>query len=412
MLNPNRRETCPMGLIRELREWFRFAYRTPEAEKDIVFFSESTSYWAYFEGLVEGLKAQSTTPFCYVTADPSDPILNTNDPQIRPFYLNQLLPFFMQFVKCKAFVMTLTELDLHHIKRSVNPVHYVYTFHSLNSTHMAYQARAFEHYDSLLCCGPYMVKELERDEQLRDLPKKQLIEGGYYRVERIHRAAEARRAQTAEPNSASTEDQARPASGCILIAPSWAAHNVLEEHGLELAERLLDAGHEVILRPHPETLKRSPEVVDRFAQQFAENSKLRVERSVGSDDSLLRADILITDWSGIAQEYAFGTERPVLYLDVPRKVHNKGYEDLGIEPFEAQIRDQVGRVLATEEIAEIDTVVAHLMTERDAYRDRIRALRDENIFSFGDSGEVGARHILDVVAKRAGKSAPLSGGAA
>ncbi len=396
-----------MGLIGELREWFRFAFRTPEAEKDIIFFSESASYWAYFEGLVHGLKNQSQAPFCYVTSDPNDPRLSADDPQIRAFYLNQLLPFFMQFVKCRAFVMTLTELDLHHIKRSVNPVHYVYAFHSLNSTHMAYQPRAFDHYDSILCCGPYMVQEIESDEQLRDLPKKQLIEAGYYRVERIRRAAQERSAHSGSRIDSET-GQAKTNStdtGCILIAPSWAAHNVLEEHGIEIAERLLSVGHEVILRPHPETIKRSPDVVDAFARHFKDNPSLIVERSVASDDSLLRADILITDWSGIAQEYAFGTERPVLYLDVPRKVHNEGYESLEIEPFEAQIRNEVGVVLPTEEISQINQAVGRLMRDRNAYGDRIRALRDENLFCFGESGEVGARHILDVVAKHAGHDA-------
>ncbi len=47
-----------------------------------------------------------------------------------------------------------------------------------------------------------------------------------------------------------------------------------------------------------------------------------------TDDSLLRADVLICDISGIALEYVFGTERPVLFLDVPLKIHNPRFKEL------------------------------------------------------------------------------------
>jgi YidC/Oxa1 family membrane protein insertase len=254
---------------------------------------------------------------------------------------------------------------------------------------MAYRHSAFDHYDSILCCGSYQMKEIRRDEALRNLPKKELVEGGYYRVERVYRAAQ-------EFGIGAPNQQSR---GCVLVAPSWAAHNVLEEHGIALAESLLAADYEIIMRPHPETNKRHPDLVNEFAARFEADDRVTVERSVASDESLLRADVLITDWSGIAQEYAFGTERPVLYLDVPRKVHNDRYEELGLEPFEARIRSEVGLVFPTSEIPNIDRAIDRLIRERDQYRGRIAELREKNLFCFGSSGEVGARHILDVVGR-------------
>lgn len=378
-----------MNLFTEISDWIRFVFRTPQQEKAIVFYSEHASYWAYFEGLVETIEREADSPFCYVTSDPDDPILDRRDGRIHAFYLRHLLPFFMVFVKCKAFVMTVTELDLLHLRRSIHPAHYIYVFHSLNSSHMAYRHRAFDHYDSILCCGSYQMKEIRRDEALRNLPEKELVEGGYYRVERVYRAAQ-------ELGIGASNQQSRR---CVLVAPSWAAHNVLEEHGIALAESLLAADYEVIMRPHPETNKRHPDLVNEFAGHFEADDRVTVERSVVSDESLLRADVLITDWSGIAQEYAFGTERPVLYLDVPRKVHNDRYEELGLEPFEASIRSKVGLVFPTSEIPNIDQAIDRLIRERDQYRDQIKELREKNLFCFGRSGEVGARHILDVVGR-------------
>ncbi len=389
-----------MGLMAEISAWFRFAFRTPESAKKIVFYSEQASYWAYLEGVVNAIQKESESEFCYVTSDAEDPILTRRDPQIHAFYLKTLLPYFMLLVKCRVFVMTLTELNQHHLRRSIHPVHYVYLFHSLISTHMAYRRGAFDHYDSILCCGPYQVDEIRRQEALDDLPKKELIEGGYYRLERIYAASQEHSSISA---AVTDETQVRSTSGGekrrVLVAPSWAANNVLEEHGILLAETLVGAGYEVIMRPHPETLKRDPKRVEEFAAHFEGDDRVTLERSVASDDSLLSADALITDWSGIAQEYAFGTERPVLYLDVPRKIHNDRYAEIEIEPFEVMIRSQVGLVFSPNEIAEIDQAINELIGDREKYRAQIRTLRDANLFCFGKSGEVGARHILEVAAR-------------
>jgi hypothetical protein len=42
--------------------------------------------------------------------------------------------------------------------------------------------------------------------------------------------------------------------------------------------------------------------------------------------------------------------------------------------------------------------VKRLIDERKAYRDRISDLRARNVFNFGSSAEVGARHICELLA--------------
>jgi hypothetical protein len=375
-----------MGLFKELAELWRFRFRIPPEQRTLIFYSEHESYYSYFEGLVEALKARSELRFCYVTSDPDDPILTADDSTIHALYLNKLLPFFMRLVYCRVIVMTVTDLNRIFLQRSVNPVHYVYVFHAMNSVHMAYRLGAFDHYDSILCTGPYHVREMKRESELRAIRDRRLIEAGYSRLERIHAAWEAREHKR--------EDSGRT----VLVAPSWSASNVLERHGVELVQLLLAAEYRVILRPHPETHKRFPELVARLQTTFAKDSRFILESSVRTDDSMLDADVLITDWSGIALEYAFGTERPVLYIDVPRKVHNDRYEELGIEPFEVCMRDELGVIVAPEELKTVVDVVKRLIGERDAYRQKIKDLRSRNVFNFGSSGEVGARHVSELLA--------------
>ena len=372
-----------MRLLKEIADFHRFFWRTPKTEKSIVFYAEHGGYYPYFEGLIEKLISGSGRSLCYVTSDPDDPILQETRSGLRTFYLNKLLALFMTHVNCGVFVMTLTDLGQFHLKRSLNPVHYVYVFHALVSTHMIYRYGAFDHYDSVLCCGPHQAEEIRRHEKLNGLPAKTLVEAGYYRVERIYAAYQM----------CFSEKSFTAGRKTVLIAPSWGVANVLESCGERLVELLLKAGYEVIVRPHPETIRRSPDLVAEFASRYGNDPGFTLEMSVAGDSSLIRADVLISDYSGVALEYAFGTERPVLYLDVPIKVNNQRYRELGIEPLELSLRSEIGVVLSPEEVESVPQVISGLIVNRVAYRKRIAELRKAYVYAFGHSSEIGAGYI-------------------
>ena len=61
---------------------------------------------------------------------------------------------------------------------------------------------------------------------------------------------------------------------------------------------------------------------------------------------------MICDWSGAALDYAFGLNKPVIFIDVPRKVNNPDYQELGVECFEVWIRDHIGVVSSSSNIIE------------------------------------------------------------
>ena len=75
--------------------------------------------------------------------------------------------WFFQTLKADVMVLTMLDLQNFHLKRSLHPVHYVYVFHSMGSTHMVDHENSYDHYDSLLCVGPHHVEEIRRREQLQ-----------------------------------------------------------------------------------------------------------------------------------------------------------------------------------------------------------------------------------------------------
>ncbi|MFC1965901.1 CDP-glycerol glycerophosphotransferase family protein [Chloroflexota bacterium] len=362
------------SLLKEIGNFYRFFWRTAKVEKAIVFYAEHENYYPYFEGLIKKLINEYNQTLCYITSDSDDPVLQKLEPKIKAFYLDKLLPFFMVFVNCRVLVMTLTDLGQFHLKRSVNPVHYVYVFHSPVSTHMIYRHGAFDHYDSILCSGPHQVREIRRYEELYSLNPKNLIETGYYRLEELHKAYAK---YNKEGNKVT-----------VLVAPTWGASSLLEVCGKELLKTLLDKGYKVILRLHPETVKR---------RQYSIQDDVFLEVSIISMDSLVKADILITDWSGIGLKYAFGTERPVIFIDTPPKINNPKYKELGIEPVESYLRDKIGIVVSPEKLDTVPEVISNLILNGSAYKKDIVELRKKYVYAFGHSAEVGAQYIKGLV---------------
>ncbi len=368
------------SLWKEIKEWKIFS-KLPEKERQIIFYAEQGGYYSYFEGLISELIDKHKQEIIYVTSDFSDPVLQ--NPKVKSFYFNSLLPWFMNFVKCKVFVMTLTDLNQFHLKRSINQVHYVYVFHAAVSTNMMYRFGAFDYYDSILCVGKHHVKEIQKHEMMHKLPQKKLIEAGYHRLERIYRAYQ-------EPVEKNTGKKT------ILIAPSWGDKNVIESCGERLTEILLDQGYEVIVRPHPETVKRTPELLQRFSQRFGDNASFKLEKSVSGDGSLLRADMLISDCSGIMVEYAFATERPFISMDVPLKIKNQRYEEIG-QPLELLLRSKVGTIVSMQDLDKIPAIISQLIKNRKRYQQEIIRLREQYVFNFGKSSEVGADYIMGLL---------------
>jgi len=183
----------------------------------------------------------------------------------------------------------------------------------------------------------------------------------------------------------------------ILIAPSWGKQNLLESSGVELVKILLDAGYHVTVRPHPMTFKKSPKIIKQILEKFEKNTDFLLDTNTSSFEQLFSSYALITDWSGIGYEYAFGCERPVIYVDVPKKAHNKEYEKIGLVPFEISIRDKIGEVISPQNIETIPERIEFLYDHVNNFQDKIQKIRNDAIFNIGESGKVMANEIIRII---------------
>ena len=166
--------------------------------------------------------------------------------------------------------------------------------------------------------------------------------------------------------------------------------------GGEVIGNLLEAGLRVTMRPHPHTRNRTPHLVDMLAERFGDNENFSFDGDITSEQALHEADIMVSDWSGAAIEFAFGLERPVLFVDIPRKVINPHWERIGMPPKEDTIRGEIGEIVTLDRLAEIGAAVRGLAQRSGEFRQRIRETRGRTIYNVGRSGAVGARRIVEI----------------
>ncbi|MCC7259058.1 MAG: CDP-glycerol--glycerophosphate glycerophosphotransferase [Gammaproteobacteria bacterium] len=385
-----------------LRHWaaYRRFGRLPRTQRRLVLYAESGQDWHHFRPIVEHLTGVLGLTLCYVSSDPDDPGLHRNDARILPFCIGKGLVriWFFQFLQADVLLTQMLDLGNLDLKRSIHPVHYVYMFHSLISTHMADHAGSYDHYDTILCAGPHQAREIRRREELHGLPAKRLIPHGYHRIEQLM-------AEQREPPPVCGDGDIH-----VLLAPSWGEQTILNVCGLELTSTLLDAGFRVTLRPHFQTRWQTPEVIDRIMARHGDNPRLRLVEQMGESDSLYDSHVMITEWSGAGQDYGMGLGKPVLFIDLPPKSRNSTWQELGIEPFESLVREKLGALLPPSRLAEAPAVIRRLVREPEAFRQHVAALRRDWIHNLGRSGPAGAEAVAGIAAElAAGAGIPAAG---
>jgi len=358
----------------------------PSSERSIVFYAEDAASWVHLGPIVTSLVEHHRKPVCYLTSSRTDPILQSEPAGIRAIYVGAGAARTALFLGLKAgmLVMTMPDLGTFHIKRSAtSAVHYVYVFHSMVSTHMIYRRGAFDQFDTVLCVGPHHAREIRATEARDGLPAKNLVEHGYGRLDALLEEV------ANNPAPQGRTDAARR----VLVAPSWGNRGLLETCGTELCALLRGAGYHVTVRPHPMSERRCANAIAALKRRFGDDPGFVLEGDVASSVSLHSADLMISDWSGVALEYAFAREQPVLFIDVPRKVNNPDYGDVPCDPIEVTLREEIGEVVSPEHLGDVPKRLEVLWNRRAAMREHIREVRARTVFNLGTSGTVGAAHI-------------------
>jgi len=373
----------------ELKELSKFE-SLDRSECSIVFYAEDEYSMSHFELILNELVNNFGMKVCYVTSSKTDPILQSKNEKILSFFIGEGLARTKFFLNLQAdiLIMTMPDLDTYHIKRSkVHNVHYIYIFHSLVSTHLIYRKGAFDHYDTIFCVGNHQIEEIRSTESKYDLRPKNLFKHGYGRLDKL--LSEFLNKKEIETINAKKRQ--------VLIAPSWGKHGLLETIGEEVVEVLLNYGYKVIVRPHPMTEKKSGKVIKKLENKFKENTNFTLEKDIRLSESFYSSDCMISDWSGVALDYSFSLERPVLFVDVPKKIKNPDFEDIPNLPLEIGIRSKIGDIISVKDLESLPLKIELLCNNSTHFKEQIQKIKEETVFNVGKSGIMGAKYIIHLL---------------
>ena len=370
------------------------------ANKHIVFYSESSGFYKYFENIIAELLRCTNIVIHYVTSDPDDQIfaLAQKQPRIRPYYIGEkkLITLFIR-MDADIVVMTVPDLETYHLKRSRarRDVEYVYVFHGMFTGLSTLRAGALDHFDTLLTPAPGFEDEMRAWNRQHGLPDQRMVPCGYGVIDNM--AAQYERMEK-------TENPVKR----VLIAPSWQPDNVMELSLHDLAEPLLAAGWDVTVRPHPQYLRRFPGKMEALIESCRDydGERFRFQMGFSSNETVFASDLLVTDWSNIGYEFALATKKPVLFVNTPRKMVNDEWTEEDIRKYstDAAIRDIIGAALEPAQVREkAAETAAMLLEKRGEYAQVIENVRRTRLYHFGESGKYGAQYLIDRMVENAKK---------
>ena len=364
--------------------------------KHIVFYSEKKGFYKYYQALIEQLLKKSNLTIHYVTNDANDDIFKIaqENPRIKAYYISlKKTALLMMLVTCDIFVMSTPDLDKYYLRRSFvkKDIEYIFVPHDMMSVHMGFKEGSLDAFDTIFCTGPHVVNEVRATEEVYNLPKKTLVEFGYPLADLLSEAG-----KKANENKVETPKKE------ILIAPSWQEDNLLDSCVDKLIEKLYSDKYHITVRPHPEYSKRYGMQLNKLVERYKDydSEKLSFELDFTTNKSIYTADLLITDWSGVAPEFCFATKRPAIFVNTKIKCENPNWQKIGLDPVEISLRNEIGVAVEKDGLDEVDKVVENLLASAKEYKEVIENKFENLIFNHGCAAEKGARYILTSLANK------------
>jgi CDP-glycerol glycerophosphotransferase (TagB/SpsB family) len=193
--------------------------------------------------------------------------------------------------------------------------HYAHVLHMPSDATM-YRLFGIDYFDSVLLTGDYQANDIRTLEKLRGLPEKQLPTVGCTYLDVY---AEKMKQIPPEENHPFT----------VLVSPSWGPSALLSRYGMKLLDPLVKTGWRIIVRPHPQSKKSESAVLETLAAKYDDSANLEWDYERENIYSLAKADIMISDFSGIIFDYAFLCDKPVMYVKQGIDLRPYDADDLG-----------------------------------------------------------------------------------
>ncbi len=265
-----------------------------------LIFSDHKRYWNVFKPICDEFEKRKIN-LVYYTLSPDDPVLNEKYEFVRGEFIGEGNKGIarMNMVNAGIVIATTPQLDVIQWKRSKTVDCYVHIPHTVDDL-AGYRMFGLDYYDAVLTTGVNQQVFIKKVEDARqNIKKKELFSVGSLTLDNLKKKYD-------------TTERVRNEKKVVLLAPSWGKSGILSRYGEKLLSALTKTDFEIIVRPHPQTIVSEQDILKPLQEKFS-----NIEWNSDNDNFnvLNKADILITDFSGIIFDYSLVFDKPIIYAD-------------------------------------------------------------------------------------------------
>ena len=357
-------------------------------EYPIVIFTDSKRYWNLFRPICDELEKRQQKAL-YLTASEDDPALKAEYRYIRAEFAGKGNRAYarMNMIRADVVLSSTPGLDVYQWKRSRDVKWYVHIPHGIYDL-TAYRMFGLDYYDAVLLVGSFQKETVRKLEEERNLPEKELtVVGMPYMDEMLKR-------KEAEKESEAADQAEGAGTKTVLLASSWGASSLLNRYQGKIIDALLQTDVHIIVRPHPQSYTSEKDLIERLMKEYPESDRLEWDQNDDNYESLKRADLLISDFSGVIIDYAFVFEKPVIYADISfdREPYDASWIETPMWRFE--VLKKLGIQLTGENVDHIGEMVRECLAS-PVLRAGIRKAREEAWECMGESASRTADYLIE-----------------
>ena len=320
------------------------AANAASVEHPFVIYCEGKQYYNVFKPVLDEFESRKVS-LLYLTSSQDDPVFDTKWNFVKAEFIGEGNRAFARLNMLHAGVclMTTPGLDVYQLKRSKMVKHYSHILH-MPSDATTYRLFGLDYFDSVLLTGEYQAEDIKILERQRNIPEKKLVTVGcsyldvyYEKIKNI----------PTEENHPFT----------VLVSPSWGASALLTCYGEKLLDPLSASGWRIIIRPHPQSKKSEAAMLEHLETRYKDSGNVEWDYERENIYSLKKADIMISDFSGIIFDYMFLRDKPVLYVSQDIDLRPYDADDLDHELWQFKIIKEAGIELRENDFSHITEII-------------------------------------------------------
>lgn len=355
----------------------------------IVIYGEDKRYYNVFKPIIEEL-LKLEIPVIYYSSSEDDQIFEIKNDLLHTEFIGVGNKAYakLNFIEADICLMTTPNLDVFQLKRSKGVKKYIHITHSSAET-STYCLYSLDFFDIVFLNGEHQIRDIRELERKRNAIIKDLYVIGSPYLDELSKL----KSTVVKELKGKYKDNRKT----VLLAPSWGMNCIFRRFGEKLIDNIVNSDYNVIIRPHPQSIISDKDILDKFKERYKDKDNVEWDFNRLNIYSLSRADIMISDFSGVIFDYTFLFEKPVI---IPSFVFDKRGTDaieIDEEVWTFETLPKISFKLDESNFSNISSIISQTINN-NALRDNIIKAKEEAYMYPGESAKRSADYIKNMLA--------------